>query len=239
MPLSMAENESYKPQTGCATIARVAFHGEFEPDDRIVTDLLRLIDACDDREGIPECTGWRSDQSIYTYSSVRFAQLLLQAGQREKAADYLYAFANHASASRVWREEQPVRETHSAEICGDMPHNWASVEFIRLVRNLVVLETFTGVELLPGLPEEWLPRAGDSLVLEKTPTRFGKLSLELSVRGKGGYLLSVAREDGNQRPQYLRLHWAGKAVLDGGELEKSNGKYLLPLEEKQVCIELF
>ena len=239
VPLSMAENESYKPQTGCATIARVAFHGEFEPDDRIVTDLLRLIDACDDREGIPECTGWRSDQSIYTYSSVRFAQLLLQAGQREKAADYLYAFANHASASRVWREEQPVRETHSAEICGDMPHNWASVEFIRLVRNLVVLETFTGVELLPGLPEEWLPRAGDSLVLEKTPTRFGKLSLELSVRGKGGYLLSVAREDGNQQPQYLRLHWAGKAVLDGGELEKSNGKYLLPLEEKQVCIELF
>ena len=92
VPLSMAENESYKPQTGCATIARVAFHGEFEPDDRIVTDLLRLIDACDDREGIPECTGWRSDQSIYTYSSVRFAQLLLQAGQREKAADYLYAF---------------------------------------------------------------------------------------------------------------------------------------------------
>ena len=185
------------------------------------------------------CGGWRSDHSIYTYSSVRFAQLLLQAGQREKAADYLYAFANHASASRVWREEQPVRETHSAEICGDMPHNWASVEFIRLVRNLVVLETFTGVELLPGLPEEWLPRAGDSLVLEKTPTRFGKLSLELSVRGRGGYLLSVAREDGNQQPQYLRLHWAGKAVLDGGELEKSNGKYLLPLEEKQVCIELF
>ena len=91
----------------------------------------------------------------------------MQAGQREKAADYLYAFANHASASRVWREEQPVRETHSAEICGDMPPNWASVEFIRLVRNLVVLETFTGVELLPGLPEEWLPRAGDSLVLEK------------------------------------------------------------------------
>ena len=75
--------------------------------------------------------------------------------------------------------------------------------------------------------------------MEKTPTRFGKLSLELSVRGRGGYLLSVAREDGNQQPQYLRLHWAGKAVLDGGELEKSNGKYLLPLEEKQVCIELF
>ena len=70
VPLSMAENESYKPQTGCATIARVAFHGEFEPDDRIVTDLLRLIDACDDREGIPECTGWRSDQSIYTLSLI-------------------------------------------------------------------------------------------------------------------------------------------------------------------------
>ena len=239
LPLSMAENETYKPQTGCATIARVAFHGEFSPDDKVVTDLIRLIDACDNREGIPECTGWRSDQSIYTYSSVRFAQVLLQAGQGEKAADYLYAYANHASASRVWREEQPVKETHSAEICGDMPHNWASVEFIRLVRNLVLLETFTGVELFPGLPEEWLPKPGDSLVLEKTPTRFGKMSLELSVKDGGGYLLALTREEGNQVPEFLGLHWNGRAVLNGKELEASGGKYLLPLEEKRLRLELY
>ena len=163
----------------------------------------------------------------------------MQAGQREKAADYLYAFANHASASRVWREEQPVRETHSAEICGDMPHNWASVEFIRLVRNWWFWKPLPAWSCCPDCRRNGCQGLETVWFWQKTPTRFGKLSLELSVRGKGGYLLSVAREDGNQQPQYLRLHWAGKAVLDGGELEKSNGKYLLLLEEKQVCIELF
>ena len=70
-----------------------------------------------------------------------------------------------------------MKETHSAEICGDMPHNWASVEFIRLVRNLVLLETFTGVELFPGLPEEWLPKPGRQPGSGKNAHPFWKMSL--------------------------------------------------------------
>lgn len=238
VPLSMEERDSYKPQTCSATIARVAFHGEFESDDTIVADLCTLIDAIDDREGIPECTGWRSDQSIYVYSSVRFAQMFLLAGNPGKAADYLYAFANHASPSRVWREEQPIKGSHSAEICGDMPHNWASVEFIRLVRNLLILETFDGVELFAGLPEEWLPTKGDRLFLERTPTRFGKMSLLLVPADKEGYVLTLKREKGNQVPKYIALHWNGNVMINGNKLQVTAGSCRLPMEAADICLNL-
>ena len=203
-----------------------------------MADLRTLLDSIDDREGIPECTGWRSDQSIYVYSSVRFAQMFLQAKDPEKAVDYLYAFANHASPSRVWREEQPVKETHSAEICGDMPHNWASVEFIRLVRNLLVLEDFSGVELFPGLPDEWLPTEGNSLILERTPTRFGKMTLILVPDGENGYSLTFIREEGNQKPEYIALNWKNSVAADGEELPSSGGRYFLPLEAGEIRLHL-
>lgn len=237
LSLSMVDNPIYKPQTGSATIARVAFHGEFTPDDPMVTNLLTLADAIDDEEGIPACTGWRWDQSIYTYSCVRFAQLMLQAGYPQKAVDYLYAYANHASASRVWREEQPLLNTHSAEICGDMPHNWASVEFIRLVRNLLVLESNTGIELLPGLPKEWLPTPEHPLVLEKTPTRFGKLSIRLTKEGGQGYQLQIEPEEGNQIPEYMALYWQGQVQLGKQVLSGEQGRYYLPLHET-LCLTL-
>lgn len=238
LPLSMADRDSYKPQTCSATIARVAFHGEFGPDDPLVADLRLLIDSIDDREGLPECTGWRSDQSIYVYSSVRFAQMFLQAGNGDKAADYLYAFANHASPSRVWREEQPVKGSHSAEICGDMPHNWASVEFIRLVRSLLVLEDLRGVTLLAGLPEEWLPKEGDRLALERTPTRFGKMSLTLLPLKAEGYTLTLKRENGNQIPEYLELCWKGTVTAEGQKLQKAGERFRLPLNKNEICLKL-
>ena len=39
----------------------------------------------------------------------------------------------------LWREEQMPRGKGD-RVVGDIPHNWASAEFIRLVRHLLVLE---------------------------------------------------------------------------------------------------
>lgn len=212
LPLSMATDRPYKPQAGCATIARVAFHEEFETDSEIVQNLLTLVDSLDDEEGIPYGTGWRPDQSLYGYCSVRFAQLMAAAGLSDKAIDYLYAYANHASPSRVWREEQPLKAKHSSEICGDMPHNWASVEFIRLVRNLVLLERNEGLRLFPALPSQWLPTATESLVFEQTPTKFGKIDLRLELRSDGNYNLTFHRDRGNQEPNFITFTWKGTIV---------------------------
>ena len=36
-----------------------------------------------------------------------------------------------------------------------MPHNWASAEFIRLIRHLMILERGKKLCLLEGLPQSW------------------------------------------------------------------------------------
>jgi hypothetical protein len=238
LPMSMVERDYDRPQTATGSLALPAATGEvFAPDSRYVRNLLALLDAIDDAQGLPENVGWMHDQGIFTYAGAIYGQLFLYAGHPEKAVDYLYAFANHAAPSRVWREEQALRESHSAEFTGDMPHNWASVEFIRLVRALVVTEHCGDLELLRGLPDEWLPEEGDPLVLESTPTRYGHVDLRLSTPGATGadgdggdgggvaagdgdggdgggtddgtYVLAVDREPGNQTPERVLLHWPG------------------------------
>lgn len=229
LPISMASAHTYTPQAGIQTIARVVFHGAFPPDGPLAQDAVALLTATDHQEGIPEATGWRPDQSLYTYASVRFAQLMLLTDQPEKAVDYLYAFANHASPARIWREEQPLRDTHGAEMCGDMPHNWASVEFIRMVRNLLVLESEDGLDLLPGLPPEWLPTPGNPLVLEATPTRFGHVSLSLELHGETQYTLTLSTDAGNQPAAWMTLHWPGAVKTAEGDLPaQSPGRFALP-----------
>ncbi len=238
LPLSMASRHPYKPQTGVQTLCRVAFHGAFSLDDPIIGETADLLCSIDRREGLPESTGWRADQSLYAYAAGRFGELMLLAGRPEKAVDYLYAFANHASPAGTWREEQPVKETTCAEICGDMPHNWASVEFIRLVRTLLVLEWDGGMALLPGLPKEWLPTAERDLLLTDTPTAYGKVTLHLTKSQKG-YCLEVQRKPGNQEPRYVTVRWPSAPRLDGELLEKAGeGCWRLPLQTGRYRIEL-
>lgn len=238
LPLSMENNPVYKPQTGVQTICRVAFHGAFALDDPLMKMTADLIDSVDGREGLPEASGWRADQSIYLYAAGRFGEHMLLMNRPEKAVDYLYAFANHASPAGVWREEQPLRDTTCAEICGDMPHNWASVEFIRLVRTLLLLEWDGGMTLLPGLPKEWLPAAENDLLLTDTPTAFGKVTLHLT-KAAAGFTLHYTRKPGNQVPQYVTLCWPSAPIVNGKPLAHTeDGKWVLPCEAGSYTVEL-
>jgi len=210
VPMSMVDNGYNKPQSGTWSFAHAMHPGEvFDPDNPLVHNFLRLLDTIDDEQGLPKETGWLHDQGMWSYSGAFYAQVWLYAGYPEKAVDYLYAFANHAAPSRVWREEHALVHTNSAEYCGDMPHNWASVEFIRLVRHLLVLEKGDSLHLLMGLPKEWLPRQNKPLIIEDTPTKYGLLSVKMTVRDEAGYLLEVSRTPGNQSPEAIVLYWQG------------------------------
>ncbi|HBG75891.1 MAG TPA: hypothetical protein DDW86_02920, partial [Clostridiales bacterium] len=194
-----------------------------------VQNFLELLDDIDNEEGIPENTGWMSHQAVWPYSSMFYAEVWLYAGNGEKAADYLYSFANHASPGRVWREEQALADSNSAEICGDMPHNWASAEFIRLVRNMLVFERAGNLELFYGLPVEWLPKEGKRLYIEKTPTRYGKITIELTLKSKGEYELAFVREKANQSPVDIILNWKGAVTESDVKLEQIGGnRWRLP-----------
>jgi hypothetical protein len=225
LPMNMVEREYDRPQTATVSLAIPGYTGEiFAPQSKYVQNLLALLRSVDGTQGLPENVGWMHDQGIFTYAGAMYAQLFLYAGDAEKAVEYLYAFANHAAPSRVWREEQAVRDCPSAEFTGDMPHNWAAVEFIRLVRKLVVSERLGSVELLRGLPEEWLPSRGDPLVLESTPTRYGPVTLRLARPDDRNdtpeYRLEFDRESGTRTPERVVLHWEGQVETGKGTVAK-------------------
>ncbi|MCB0160606.1 MAG: hypothetical protein KDD83_20885, partial [Caldilineaceae bacterium] len=231
-PLEVPPWHRINPGTGTWALAQAIYPGEiFAPDDPIVQNFCALLDALDDEEGIPAATGWLPYKALWSYAGSFYAHAWLYAGRPDKAADYLYAFANHATPTRVWREEQSLRDTGYGQTFGDMPHNWASVEFIRLVRNLLVFERGDCLELLAGLPGEWV---GKPLRVAGMPTRFGTVTL--TVASGDGRTVSVDvdiaphQADKRVAPREIRLYMpaAVDAVqLDGEPRVLESGGYLL------------
>jgi hypothetical protein len=148
-----------------------------------------------------------------------------------------------ASPTRVWREEQSLRSSGLGQVHGDMPHNWASAELIRLVRNLLVFERDNCLELLAGVPEEWLTERGP-IRIEATPTRFGRVSLEVETR-QDRLVVRVSRAAGLEEPDacLLRLprRFRSKVCIDGHEAvaPAPDGLVQLPLDQNGITVEAF
>lgn len=198
------------PGTATWALAHAIYPGEvFPPEDPLVQHFCRLLDRIDDEEGIPANTGWLPLEAVWTYAASFYAHVWLYAGRPDKAIDYLYAFANHAAPTLVWREEQAFVHSGHRQKIGDMPHNWASAEFIRLVRHLLVFERGDTLEFFPGLPQEWCV-PGQPLRLARTPTRFGPVDLRLQVDHDGQGRIDIALDTGwSRRPSRRLLHLPG------------------------------
>jgi len=84
----------------------------------------------------------------------------------------------------VWREEQRPVDHPDHHFVGDMPHNWASAEFIRLILHLLVFERGDELHLFEGLPKSWL-NPGAKLSINNAATRFGLFSMKLEVSKDG------------------------------------------------------
>jgi hypothetical protein len=147
---------------------------------------------------------------VWNYFASFYAHGWLWLGQGQKAAHTLYDFANHASPLLAWREEQmPAGEGDA--VCGDMPHNWASAEFIRLVRHLLILERGEELHLFEGLPPAWI-RPGKSIRVRGAVTEFGPVSLELRVAADGATATLTLDPPKRNRPKRIVVHqaaWSG------------------------------
>jgi hypothetical protein len=219
---------------GTATwaFAQAIYPGQvLEPRDSLVADFTHMLDLIDDEQGIPANTGWLPFQSVWSYSASFYAHVWLYAGQPTKAVDYLYSYANHSSSTRVWREEQPLNTSECSELCGDMPHNWASAEFIRVVRNLLIFERGDDLELLYGLPVEWYPTDERPLLLPQSPTRFGPVSLTLHREKEEALLRVECILDWSVKPKQVRLLVPGTASQAG-----VNGKEIGVPENRIVLL---
>lgn len=213
LPIRMRDDQNAAPQKAQWGFLHALFPGQvYAPDDDLVRGNLAMLEATEN-EGLVLGTGWLNE-GIWNYFASFYAHAWLWAGRGDKSAQILYAFANHASPLLAWREEQmPVGK--GAQICGDMPHNWASAEMIRLVRHQLVLERGEELHLFEGLPAEWI-RPGARLRLRKIATEFGPVSLSLDVSRDGRIARLKLDPPRRSTPVRIVLHlgpWASEPLL--------------------------
>jgi hypothetical protein len=185
LPILMVSNPDIQPVRGQWAFCHAVFPGKiFEAGDPLARGNMALLDD-NQSEGLVYGTGWMAD-GIWNYFGSFYGHAHLWLGNGPKAAEVLYAFANHASPLGAWREEQPPvgRDKQGGRFVGDMPHNWASAEFIRLTRNLLVLERGRDLHVLEGLPRSWLFAKAETS-LSGVATDFGPLSLRVKVAANG------------------------------------------------------
>ena len=153
----------------------------FAKGDPLVASTMEMLEATE-REGMVYRTGW-SATGLWDYFASFYGHAWLWQGHGPKAAQILYACANHASLTCVWREEQSLQGEPFKKV-GDMPHNWASAEFIRLVIHLLALDRGDELHLLEGFPREW---AGPGMVtrLDGVATPFGPLNMSVEAARDG------------------------------------------------------
>ena len=195
---SVADSDSWnrpRPQTAQWALSHSIFPGEvFEKNDPIVRGHIALLQSCA-QEDVPTETGWLWHDSLWTYNASFAAHVYLWAGLRDWAHRTFTGFLNHASPLYCWREEQPLQHALAGQDWGDMPHNWASAECVRYLRHMLALEDGKSLRLLDGFTAaELIPTAHYSL--QNSPTRFGRINLEIEPAGAQGWRLRFDRASG-------------------------------------------
>ena len=201
-----------RPQTAQWALSHAIYPGlVFDTDDPIVAGHIRLMQSCT-QEDIPAETGWLPHGGLWPYNGAFVAQVYLWAGLTEWARRTINGFLNHASPLYCWWEEQPVRESLTADLHGDMPHNWASAEVVLYLRHMLALEDGQTLRLLAGVGDFELA-CGRPLSWLQSPTRFGRVDLNLEpLDAHKGWRLKFQRGAGPdpvkvQLPAMLGSRW--------------------------------
>lgn len=196
--------ERPRPQSAQWALSHAIFPGQvFAKDDWVVRGHIALMQACT-QEDIPAETGWLRHEGVWNYNAAFVAEVYLWAGLRAWAHRTFTGFLNHASPLYDWREEQPLQHALLGGDWGDMPHNWASAECIRYLRHMLVLEDDRKLRLLAGImPADLRERAPFSLV--HSPTRFGRVSLDVEPSGARGWKMRFLREQSATPPEAVEI----------------------------------
>jgi hypothetical protein len=238
VPVTMQGELPQLPQCGAWAFLQSIFPGRiFRGDDSLMLGTMAMLDA-NQREGLIFGTGWIPD-GIWNYAASFYGHAHLWLGHGPKAAATLYAFGNHASPLLCWREEQSLVGARH-QFVGDMPHNWASAEFIRLVRHLVILERGDELHLLEGLPQAWT-RPGSVLQMIEVPTSFGEVSLAVKVADDGRSAHITVHPPGREPPGKLAVHLEGfgrpiaSVTVDGQRLD-THETVVVPQQSSTIAV---
>jgi hypothetical protein len=185
LPVTIHNEGNLPPQKGQWSFCQSVYPGMlFDSTAETRQIAIGTMDMLRDHreEGIVLNTGWMR-QGLWTYFSSFYGHALLWLGKTAEVPQVLYDFANHSSPTLDWREEQKPQGKGYSEI-GDMPHNWASAEFIRLVVHMIEIDKGGDLHLFEGLPTQWL-QPGKQVALHGIRTPFGPVDLSLIVNSTG------------------------------------------------------
>ncbi|MGZ3871391.1 MAG: hypothetical protein ACXVJD_00665 [Mucilaginibacter sp.] len=229
LPVLIKNEQDKEPQRGQWAFCQSVYPGMVFDDDPEAKKMAEgTVDMLSDHkvEGLVISTGWM-DNGLWTYFGSFYAHALQWLGRGKEVPKVLYDFGNHASPTMVWREEQKPQGKGNNEV-GDMPHNWASAEFIRMVVHMIQLDRGKDLSLFEGLPKQWtFPGAVTKLSGIRTP--FGPINLSLVVdkSGNAAKLDLKFTETGNL-PQNVIVNkgnWTvggGKETVKGAETISMN-----------------
>jgi hypothetical protein len=173
-----------RPQCGQWALSHAIYPGVlFDTNDPVVRGHIALMQEAT-REDVPAETGWIFHDGLWTYNAAFVAHMYMWAGLADWARLTFHGFLNHASATYVWREEQPLRGSLVADYVGDMPHNWASAECVLYLRHMLALEDDSRLRLLEGIGDFELA-SGEPYTIANSPTRFGRIAMALEPQGRG------------------------------------------------------
>lgn len=200
------------PQRALWAFCQSIYPGQiFEGTDSIALGTLKMLHTTL-QEGMVMGTGWIME-GIWNYFASFYGHACLWMGEPERAVAALYAFANHASPLYMWREEHNPRDLQRSFI-GDMPHNWASAEFVRLVVHLLQIDRGNELHLLEGIPHEWL-KAGMKTSLRNIATPFGELTFDLEVDPNGDFAVLKIDPLSDKSCKKMIVHTTGWGNVDG------------------------
>ncbi len=206
------EGKTYSPQRGQWAFMNAVYPGQiFTKEDSLVRGNLSMLRATK-QEGLVFGTGWAPD-GIWTYAASFYGHAVLWQGEGQEAAQVLYDFANHAAPIRAWREEQLPVGKGNKEV-GDMPHNWASAEFIRLTTHIIELDRGDELHLFEGLPGKWT-QPGMRTSLNGVETPFGPLTMILEIASDGKSAKLEVNPLDPIRCKRIIVHagaWSGRSV---------------------------
>ncbi len=186
LPVAVGDTTAAPPERGQFASLLPLRYGRFLQQrtsflDTIVRGTLRMLDAtC--VEGIIANSGWLP-RGLWPWLGAAHGIAWQMMDDREKAIDFLYAVANHASEPGTWVEEQLPRNLGTTWT-GDASNAEASGLFIHLVRNALLLERLDTLHCLASVPAEWL-RNGSRNEVRNAPTLFGRITCSLTIARDG------------------------------------------------------
>jgi len=208
LPIVQGNGDNHTPARGQWAFCHSVYPGGiYEQSDPIALGNLAMLRASM-VEGVVLDTGWMHG-GLWPYFSSFLAHALQWQGFGAEVPQILYDFANHSCPTLVWREEQKPQGQGYEEV-GDMPHNWASTEFLRMIVHMLQIDRGDELHLLEGLPAGWIA-PGMITRLNGIRTPFGAIDLEVEGVAEG-VRIRLNFADSSHLPRRILVHresWSG------------------------------